>query len=83
MSRSFGDKIAKKLGVIAEPEIMEKNLSPQDKFIVIGSDGIFSKFSNEDIMRLIIPYYESNDPKGAVQKVLEEAHDEEVSSIVY
>lgn len=28
MSRSFGDKIAKKLGVIAEPEIMEKNLSP-------------------------------------------------------
>ena len=49
MSRSIGDAIAKKMGVIAEPGIIEHNLNGGVKFIVLGSDGIWEFLSNEDV----------------------------------
>ena len=49
MSRSIGDSIAKKLGVIAEPGILEYNLNEGVKFIVLGSDGIWEFLSNEEV----------------------------------
>ena len=41
MSRSIGDEVAKKLGVIAEPEISQVKLTHKDKFILIASDGVW------------------------------------------
>ena len=46
MTRSFGDKIGCQAGVIAEPEIFEMELSSEDKFMVIASDGVFEYMSN-------------------------------------
>lgn len=46
MTRSFGDKVGAEVGVIAEPEIMHLKLEDVDKFIIIGSDGLWEYISN-------------------------------------
>ena len=64
MSRSIGDAIAKKMGVIAEPGIIEHNLNGGIKFIVLGSDGIWEFLSNEDVRDIGKMFYlncEAND----------------------
>jgi len=64
MSRSIGDAIAKKMGVIAEPGIIEHNLIGGIKFIVLGSDGIWEFLSNEDVRDIGKVFYlncEAND----------------------
>ena len=41
MSRSIGDFIATKLGVIPEPKFIEEKIDKDTKFIVVASDGIW------------------------------------------
>lgn len=67
MTRSIGDMSATSVGVIAEPEIkVFPNLSPADKFIVIASDGIWDRFSNEEIMMTIAKqFYPTRDADRA------------------
>ena len=51
MTRSIGDMAAASVGVTPEPEIkVFPNLTSQDKFIVIGSDGLFDRLTNFEIM---------------------------------
>jgi serine/threonine protein phosphatase PrpC len=33
------------------------NLIDQDKFIVIASDGVWEFLSNEDVVRIVEPFY--------------------------
>ena len=53
MSRSVGDVLAKKAGVVAEPEMSQFVFDPQDslhitpKYCVLASDGIWDVLSNE------------------------------------
>lgn len=60
MSRTFGDPEAKLLYrggnpnvVKAEPEIRTFQIHKNQDFIVMASDGIFDKMSNEDIARAV------------------------------
>ena len=46
MSRSMGDMVAKSVGVSSEPEILIRKLEPQDKFIILASDGIWEFISS-------------------------------------
>lgn len=73
MSRSFGDKVASSVGVISEPEILEFDLTPDDKFIVLGSDGVFEFLNNEDVVKLVVPYWRRNDVEGAAEVLAKEA----------
>ena len=65
MSRSLGDGLAASVGVIPTPEILELQLTSEDKFIAIGSDGVFEFISNEEAVKMVIPYWKVNDPEGA------------------
>ena len=47
MSRSMGDEVAHSVGVSATPEVLEFFLSPDDRFVVIGSDGLWEFLTNE------------------------------------
>jgi len=47
MSRSLGDTVAHSVGVSSAPEVKSFLISPDDKFIVIGSDGVWEFLSNE------------------------------------
>lgn len=60
MSRSMGDRVAHSVGVISLPEVNTFSISRTDKFIVVGSDGLFQFLSNEKIAQIIIPYYYKN-----------------------
>ena len=73
MSRAFGDRVASTVGVICEPEILEFDLTPEDKFIVLGSDGIFEFLSNEDVLKIILPYWRANDVVSASEALAKEA----------
>ena len=61
MSRSLGDRLASTVGVTSEPEIFELELTIEDKFIILASDGIWEFISTEEVIKLIVPYYESGD----------------------
>lgn len=41
MSRSIGDSYAHTFGVSCLPEIVKGKISPEDRFIFMGSDGIY------------------------------------------
>ena len=75
MTRSIGDMSAASVGVTAEPEIkIFQNLTPADKFIVMGSDGIFDRLSNDEIMMTIAKqYYPTRDAEGGANFLVKEA----------
>lgn len=53
MTRSFGDLIAQSVGVSHKPEIWERTIVPEeDKFIVIGSDGIYEFIENQEVVNI-------------------------------
>lgn len=41
--------------------------------MVICSDGVWEFLSNEDVTKIVMPYFEKNDPKGAVDKLIKES----------
>ena len=54
MTRSFGDVMASKVGVISEPDILEFEIQKgkwliklENKFMVIASDGLWEFITNE------------------------------------
>ena len=58
MTRSIGDMAATSVGVTARPEITcFPNLSQNDKFIVIATDGLWDRMSNQEIMTTIATSY--------------------------
>ena len=66
MTRSIGDLVAGSVGVTCEPEIQVFNgLTPQDKCLVIASDGIWDRFSNEEITQVVMQHYDTRDADGA------------------
>jgi serine/threonine protein phosphatase PrpC len=75
MTRSFGDLTAKTVGVTAEPEIKSiENLTSQDKFIVLGSDGLWDRISNDEVMSIIVSrFLDTKDAEGAAQFLLKES----------
>ena len=57
MSRSIGDFIAKKIGVINIPEIFNYTICDDDKFIILASDGLWEFVSSEDARNIVNSYY--------------------------
>lgn len=53
LSRAFGDKAARKFGVISEPEIRTFNLNYEDDFIIMGSDGLFDFMKDSELSFLV------------------------------
>lgn len=51
-SRSIGDFVAKKLGVIAEPDFQHMHLTSDETIFVLGSDGIFDFITNDEVAEI-------------------------------
>lgn len=73
MSRSFGDYIASKIGVICEPEISQYDCSAKDKFLVTATDGVWDVVTSQECVEIICPYWEAGDPDGACEALVTEA----------
>ena len=74
MSRSLGDKVAHSVGVSSHPEVLEFTISLDDKFIVIASDGLWEFMSNEEVSRIVGPFYDQNQPEQASNALVKAAH---------
>ena len=85
MTRSFGDEVASRVGVIAEPgtniwpltfyiEILELDLCPDDKFIVLASDGVWEFLSNEEVANIVLPFFEKRNAEGAAEALVRKSY---------
>ena len=73
MTRSFGDYFGSTAGVISEPEVTEYFFKPEDKFIVLASDGLFEFIESQEIIDIIKDYYEKNDIVGCCEYLYKES----------
>ena len=62
ITRSLGDRIGKKIGMISNPVINEYTLNKSVKFIIIASSGVWKFIKEKEILNFGIKYYLINDP---------------------
>ena len=70
MYRSIGDVEAKTVGVIPNPQIIEYEINPKSKYMIICSDGIWEFISNEEAMEIGKKYYIRHDPVGLCNELI-------------
>lgn len=73
MSRSFGDTVASSVGVNAIPEQFEFLLGPEDKVIVLASDGVWEFLTNEEAGSIILPFYLNKNAEKAAETLVRAA----------
>jgi len=71
-TRSLGDLVAEQLGVYAEPEMITKELSPEDKILVIASDGVFEFLTNQSVIDICAKF---QSPLEACRAIVAEAYE--------
>ena len=62
-----------KVGIVCEPEINEFYLSKEDKFIIIGTDGLWEYISSQEGIDIVKEFYIKKDIKGAGNYLYKEA----------
>ena len=65
MTRSLGDQLVRHIGVVPDPSIYHIGLSPEDKFIIVGSDGFFEFLEMPEIADIVSKHYEVGDMQKA------------------
>ncbi len=70
-TRSLGDQVAKSCGVCAEPEILTWDITPNDRFAVVASDGVFEFITSQTVVDMIAKI---KDPIEACKHVVAEAY---------
>nr|GMC46798.1 probable protein phosphatase 2C 72 [Ipomoea batatas] len=65
MSRAFGDFLLKYHGIISTPEVSYHNLSPNDHFLVLATDGVWDVLSNDEVMSIVCSAYEYGEEMAA------------------
>ncbi|XP_037493053.1 protein phosphatase 2C and cyclic nucleotide-binding/kinase domain-containing protein isoform X3 [Jatropha curcas] len=70
-TRSMGDSIAETIGVVANPEIVVLELTPQHPFFVLASDGVFEFLSSQSVVEMVAKY---KDPRDACAAIVAESY---------
>ena len=70
-TRSLGDSIAEQVGVFAVPELLTWKLTPEDKFVVIASDGVFEFLTSQAVVDMISEF---DDPLEGAKHVVSESY---------
>lgn len=73
MSRSLGDFVSKSVGCSCVPELIEMKLNNNSQFMIIASDGVWEFLNNQEVCKLIEPFYKKQDPEGACTRVIDES----------
>ena len=68
ISRSLGDYISKKIGVICEPDITVNFIDTSFKLGILGSDGLWDVLSEKDISKISFELFKNGD----IEKISEE-----------
>lgn len=70
MSRSLGDCIAHSVGCSCEPELTSTTLTPEDKIVLLASDGIWEFMSNQQVASIVLPFFEKDAPEAAANALV-------------
>ena len=57
----------------AIPEVLEYTLSPQDKIIVLASDGVWEFMSNQEVADIVFPYFLQKNAEKAAENLVRAA----------
>jgi protein phosphatase 1L len=68
MSRAIGDKSLKKY-VIPDPDIMTREIKNGDKFVVVGTDGVWDVLQNHQVAEVLAGI---SDPEEAAMRLMQE-----------
>jgi len=71
-TRSLGDALAEELGVYAEPEMLTREIKPDDRVIIIASDGIFEFLTNQSVIDICAKF---TNPLEACRAVVAESYE--------
>jgi len=69
-TRSIGDQVAARIGVIATPETIQYEIGVSDRMLILASDGIWEFISSQEAVDLI---KDCKDPKEACLKLIDAA----------
>jgi serine/threonine protein phosphatase PrpC len=72
MARSFGDLAAETVGVFAEPELSEVELSSADKFSIWASDGVWEFMTSQEVVDIVAANAASG-PQACAEAVVKES----------
>lgn len=70
VSRAFGDRQFKKVGVVATPDIHSFDLTDRDHFIILGCDGLWGVFGPSDAVEFVRKLLKEDVPVAAVSRHL-------------
>lgn len=65
-TRSVGDNMAEKIGVIADPEVSTVQLTPTHPFFVVASDGVFEFLSSQTVVDMVNKHADPRDACSAI-----------------
>uniref|UniRef100_A0A7S0YI47 PPM-type phosphatase domain-containing protein n=1 Tax=Polytomella parva TaxID=51329 RepID=A0A7S0YI47_9CHLO len=71
MSRALGDVLAHQVGVISQPDHTVVDLTPQDKFIVLASDGVWEFISSKEAVDIVARF---DNAEEACRQLVDEAY---------
>ncbi|WVZ64419.1 hypothetical protein U9M48_013932 [Paspalum notatum var. saurae] len=74
VSRAFGDRQFKKVGLIATPDVHSFELTKKDHFIILGCDGLWGVFGPSDAVEFVQNQLkETSSASVAVRRLVKEA----------
>ena len=73
ITRSFGDKIGKSIGLISKPFINEYTLNRNVKYIVMASSGVWKFMKEKELLEYGKDFYLMNDPDNFCKEIANKA----------
>lgn len=70
MTRAIGDKVAREIGLIYKPEIIQHRLTDEDKFLIIASDGIWEFITIQKAVDIVAKHWENGKVADACEELV-------------
>merc|ERR1711935_1022553 len=70
VSRAFGDMALRDAGVSAVPDVKVQEITPDDQFVILASDGVWDYVSNDEACQIV---QGTSDPREASNLIVEKA----------
>lgn len=70
-TRSMGDALGERYGVIPEAELLHKTVTERDQFVVLASDGVWEFITNQSVADIAMRF---TDPVDACKQMISEAY---------
>jgi serine/threonine protein phosphatase PrpC len=75
MTRSMADSCGAQAGVSGIPDLVDFTIdSKDDKYIVIGSDGVWEFISNEQAGSIVLPFSQHKNAEGAGESLVKASY---------